>query len=357
MDFVWRGEADSAALKMAFSKGPKEAEARRAWLSRYREGADEFAIDHDALGSDREGGALSYADFVHKELVLYSLATNVRAIPHLMDGLKPVNRKILHIAFQRNPALEIKVASLAGAIIENAAYHHGEASLCETITDMAQDFVGANNINLLTPAGQFGTRNEGGKDASSPRYISTRITRVARCIFRPEDDALLTPLTDDGSPIEPAFYLPVIPMVLVNGGAGVGTGWSTKIPAHDPRAIIAILRRLIRGEIPAVKPAPSIKIEIIDGADPTKPETTADMKDTATDSKNMEHASGGATPDTQGMTATVLSTLAVSTLPAMPKLPAAGSEDGHLLRPWTRGFKGRIESMVRRGRRKRPLDS
>ena len=92
---------------------------------------------------------------------------------------------------------------------------------------LAQDFVGSNNINVLEPNGQFGTRLAGGKDAASPRYIFTNISKLTRCIFHPDDDALLNYLHDDGQSIEPEWYLPILPMILVNGSEGIGTGEST----------------------------------------------------------------------------------------------------------------------------------
>ena len=131
---------------------------------------------------------------------------------------------------------------------EHAAYHHGEASLQKTIVGMAQDFVGSNNVNLLVPSGQFGTRSQGGEDQASPRYIFTRLAKIARKIFHPHDDAVLTTLLDDGVAIEPEYYVPVIPMALVNGSDGIGTGWSSTVPMFNPRDIVANLRRMIDGE-------------------------------------------------------------------------------------------------------------
>lgn len=113
---------------------------------------------------------------------------------------------------------------------------------------MAQNFAGSNNVNLLTPSGQFGTRRMGGKDHASVRYIFTTIEKVTRTIFHPDDDALLNYLADDGLSIEPDFYMPVIPMILVNGSTGIGTGYSSSTPNFDPRAIIANIRYLIAGE-------------------------------------------------------------------------------------------------------------
>ncbi|XP_078428797.1 topoisomerase II isoform X3 [Wolffia australiana] len=113
---------------------------------------------------------------------------------------------------------------------------------------MANDFVGSNNVNLLVPSGQFGTRLRGGKDAAHSRYIFTRLSSVTRFIFHKDDDTLLDYLNEDGQSIEPTWYVPIIPMVLVNGSEGIGTGWSSFVPNYNPRDIIANLRRLINGE-------------------------------------------------------------------------------------------------------------
>lgn len=174
----------------------------------------------------------------------------MRSIPSLVDGFKPGQRKILFGCFKRKLRGEVKVAQLSGYIGEHSAYHHGEASLQGTIVNMAQDYVGANNINLLHPAGQFGTRLQGGKDHASARYIFTRLSPITRFLFPEADDAVLTYLEDDGQPIEPAFYVPVLPLVLVNGAEGIGTGWATSVPNYNPLDIVANLRRLMAGEEP-----------------------------------------------------------------------------------------------------------
>ena len=193
--------------------------------------------------------SVTYDDFINHELILFSQADNERSIPHFMDGFKPSQRKVLFSCFKRNLKQEIKVAQLAGYVSEHSAYHHGEASLTQTIIGMAQNFVGSNNINLLSPCGQFGTRLMGGKDAASPRYVFTKLETITRCIFHPHDDPLLHYLDDDGQSIEPEYYAPIIPMALVNGSEGIGTGWSTSVPTYNPRDIIRNLRRMIEGEL------------------------------------------------------------------------------------------------------------
>ena len=237
INFAWDPRADDV-IDMAFAK--KRVDDRKLWLLSMEPGVH---IDYNV-------DSITYDSFVNKELILFSHADNERSIPHFMDGLKPSQRKVLFACFKRNLKQEIKVAQLAGYISEHSAYHHGEASLTQTIISMAQNFVGSNNINLLSPCGQFGTRLMGGKDAASPRYVFTKLEAITRCIFHPHDDPLLNYLDDDGQSIEPTCYVPVIPMVLVNGSDGIGTGWSSGVPTYNPREIIDNLRKMIAGEEP-----------------------------------------------------------------------------------------------------------
>lgn len=228
-------------IDMVFSK--KRVEDRKQWLT---------TCDRDTYldYTDVDTEGIRYSDFINKEYILFSQADNERSIPCLVDGFKPSQRKVLFGCFKRKLKSEIKVAQLTGYVAEHSAYHHGEASLQQTIVNMAQNFTGSNNVNLLTPSGQFGTRRMGGKDAASARYIFTKLEPITRTIFHPDDDELLNYLQDDGSSVEPEFYVPVIPMILVNGADGIGTGWSTSVQNYNPREVIANLRRMIDGEQP-----------------------------------------------------------------------------------------------------------
>lgn len=234
-------ETTDASMDLAFNK--KKADERKTWLSTY----DPKRILVSA------GGKTSYSAFVHDELIHFSNADNIRSLPHIMDGLKPSQRKILYSCFKRNLRSEIRVAQLAGYVSEHAAYHHGEASLNQTIVGMGQNFVGANNLNYLQPIGQFGSRLLGGDDAASPRYIHTALEPIVDLIFRKEDTALLRWVEDDGEKVEPEYYLPVIPLVLVNGCVGVGTGYSTKIPPYHPEQIVALLRARLEGGLETLR--------------------------------------------------------------------------------------------------------
>lgn len=223
---------------MAFSK--HRSDDRKRWMEG---GKLEDTVDHSIKN-------LTYADFINKELLQYSVAANARAIPSVVDGLKPGQRKILYACFKRSLRNEIKVAQLSGYVAEHSAYHHGETSLAMTIVNLAQDYIGSNNLNILEPLGQFGTRHQGGKDYASPRYIFTKLSPLTRLIYPEADDAVLNFLEDDGMKIEPFHYVPIIPMSLVNGATGIGMGWSTFVPCYNPLDLTKAIRMLIEGQMP-----------------------------------------------------------------------------------------------------------
>ncbi|PRQ59875.1 putative DNA topoisomerase (ATP-hydrolyzing) [Rosa chinensis] len=235
-NYVWVDERDGEAIELAFSR--KKIEDRKNWLRQFEPGTH----------LDQKEKLVTYRDFVDKELIQFSMADLQRSIPSMVDGLKPGQRKILFCSFKRNFIKEAKVAQFSGYVSEHSAYHHGEESLASTIIGMAQEYVGSNNVNLLQPNGQFGTRNLGGKDHASARYIYTRLSPITRFLFPKDDDKLLDCLNDDGQSIEPTWYVPVIPMVLVNGSEGIGTGWSCYVPNYNPRDIIANIRRFLNGD-------------------------------------------------------------------------------------------------------------
>ena len=220
----------AGTVDMAFNKD--RADDRKTWL-----------LDYDGNSIlDINQSRVSISDFINKDLIHFSNYDNHRSIPSIFDGLKPSTRKIMYCAFKRNLRSEIKVAQLAGYVSEHGAYHHGEASLNGAIVNLAQNYVGTNNINLLMPNGQFGTRLQGGKDSASERYIFTQLNKITRSIFPIADDNVLTYLNDDGFSVEPIYYVPIIPMILVNGTKGIGTGFSTDIMCYNPLQIIEFLK-------------------------------------------------------------------------------------------------------------------
>ena len=184
---------------------------------------------------------ISIKEFINYELIHFSNYDNIRSIPSIYDGFKPSQRKIIYACLKRNLINEIKVSQLASYVSEITSYHHGEQSLIGTIINMCQDFVGSNNLPLLQALGQFGTRLNNGKDHASSRYIYTCLYKYVDKIFNKEDNDLLHFLEDDGIIIEPKNYLPIIPLILVNGSDGIGTGFSTNIPCFNQINIIDYL--------------------------------------------------------------------------------------------------------------------
>lgn len=227
-------EADKS-FDLAFNK--KKANERKEWLMQYNPNVD---INYE--------NSISLDDLIHKNLIHFSIDDLGRSIPNLMDGLKISQRKVLFTCLKRNLINEIKVAQLAGSVSEMSGYHHGEKSLEDCIVGMAQDFVGSNNINLLMPNGNFGGRLACGKDAAASRYIFTQLSPETLKIFDKKDLPLLNYLEDDGMIVEPSYYVPTLPMVLVNGAQGIGTGFSTFIPCYNPSDIKKNLIRMMNNQ-------------------------------------------------------------------------------------------------------------
>ncbi|QIG59727.1 topoisomerase 2 [Dishui Lake phycodnavirus 3] len=230
-----------ASIVLAFDK--TKADDRKTWLlESTAKSASDLEIPYGHVKQ------LGISDFVHKDLVNFSLADLKRSIAHVADGLKPSQRKVLFACFHKNLKEEMKVAQLAAYVADKSAYHHGEVSLADTIVKLANDYTGSNNINLLEPCGQFGTRLMGGKDASQTRYIFTKLSKNTRKLFDPRDDPILKYLDDDGRQIEPDFYVPTLPMVLINGTEGIGTGFSCYVPPFKPDDIKENIARLLDGK-------------------------------------------------------------------------------------------------------------
>ena len=229
VDFVYSGRNSDDIIDKIFNK--KRADDRKQWLENYNK---------DAY-LDTSHKSVDYEQFINNEMIHFSTYDCARSIPNMVDGLKISLRKILFSAFKRKLTSEIKVAQFSGYVSEHSAYHHGEASLNGAIVNMAQNYVGSNNINMLEPNGQFGTRLHGGDDSASERYIFTQLNTLTRSLFPEADDAVLNYLNDDGTLVEPEYYVPIIPFALINGISGIGTGFSCNIASYNPITIIEYL--------------------------------------------------------------------------------------------------------------------
>lgn len=236
--FVCDEKADDEMVK-AFDK--KYADQRKEWLATDK--------DSDVKYAEEKGMEMvPISNFINYEFIDFSLEDCQRSLPHVLDGLKESQRKVLYACLKKRLTGHTKVAQLAGSVAEMTQYHHGEQNLLDTIVKLAQNFVGSNNIPYLAREGQFGSRLEGGEDAAAARYIYTCLEKITRLLFREEDDPLLKYMVSDGETVEPEYYLPVIPMILVNGCQGIGTGWSSSVPAYNPKDLISWIRVWIEEE-------------------------------------------------------------------------------------------------------------
>ena len=234
VNYKYEEQKSDEAIELAFNK--KKADSRKKWLAEY---------DRNNV-LDYKNSDVTHEDFINKELIHFSNSDNKRSIASMVDGLKTSQRKILYCIFKKNQKKEIRVAQFAGYVSENGGYHHGEASLQGAIVNMGQDFVGSNNINYLEPIGQFGSRIMGGSDSAQPRYIHTKIPDIIPYIYLPDDSKVLKYLDDDGHMVEPEYFVPLLPMILVNGSEGIGTGWSSFIPSYNPLDIIKNLEIILK---------------------------------------------------------------------------------------------------------------
>ncbi len=246
VEYYYGGNECDNMIKLAFEKDKnikgkesiKLTDQRKKWLESYNK--NEYITVNES--------SVAYSDLINKELIHFSIYDNMRSIPNILDGLKPSQRKIIYYMLEKGSTTnDIKVAQLAGYVSAETNYHHGEASLQQAIVNLAQNFVGSNNLNYLTPEGNFGTRYISG-DSASPRYIFTKLSKYTPIIFDKRDKKLLSYIKEDGDEIEPEHYIPIIPTVLLNGVSGIGTGYSTFIPPYKPEDIIDNIRRILSGK-------------------------------------------------------------------------------------------------------------
>lgn len=191
--------------------------------------------------------AIKASNFFNTAFKEFSLYDNVRSIPTLFDGMKPSQRKVIYgMQLRGENASEIQVERVAAQIAAATDYHHGTGSLESTIVGMANNYAGTNNMNVLMPNGQFGSRLT--KEAASGRYINTKLDKNFRQLFKKEDDCILENILVDDEKIEPKFYIPLLPMVLVNGAQGTGTGHASLIMSYNPNDIRDACMKIVQGK-------------------------------------------------------------------------------------------------------------
>lgn len=226
-------------IEIAFNK--KMADTRKEWLNN----TNELLYLNEEKGIEYKNkpviSELPLSQFVETDLMDFFRTLCKRSLPNLYDGLKESQRKILYALIKSKLTFNKKTQKLlqvSAMVIKHTNYHYGEQNLYDTGGRMAQNFVGSNNISLLYNGGQFGTRLNN-KDMASARYIKTKLNYLVDFIFRDEDNILLEYIEEEGMMIEPTYFIPIIPMILVNGCIkGIGSGYSSSIPAYNVEDLI-----------------------------------------------------------------------------------------------------------------------
>lgn len=214
-------------MTMVYGKGVQNIEARKQWV---------MSCDPKLVLERAEGmKEMTITAFQHYSNIHFAVDDCSRSMVNVVDGLKPSHRKILYTLFNTSNSTRFqKVTSLSGEVTKFGKYMHGEASLEETIFGMMRNWAGSNNIALLKNRGGIGCRLDLGKNHAQPRYVETALNDIARYVYVKDDDPILTPTIEEGEPAEPEYYVPIVPITLINGCEGIGTGFSTFIPNHNP---------------------------------------------------------------------------------------------------------------------------
>ncbi len=233
IDYLLDGQEEDY-MNLGFDDEKGCSDWRKEWMLQY------IKTEATSLQEYTYEGFMSLSAFVSEHLIIYHRMTLRRALPCMYDGFKESQRKIIYGIFNSSECRKEKIdlETIVGIIKKATRYHHGGVSMSSAIVKLAQGYIGSNNIPLLKNCGEFGTRWNGGKDAAAPRYIKTQPEDISEYIFRKEDEPLYEVVNEDGKEVEYRFYMPILPMVLINGASGMASGWSTEIPCFNPHDII-----------------------------------------------------------------------------------------------------------------------
>ncbi len=177
---------------------------------------------------------MKITEYVNTQWMSFSCQNNLRSLPSVKDGLVLTNRKILSTMLKQTTPETVERLGLISA--SETHYKQGGTSIQNSLAGMCQGFIGTNNVPLFEGLGQFGTNID--RDASSTRYISAKIADITKYIILKEDECVLHHRRERGNELEPLYYLPVVPLCLVNGAFGIGTGFSTNVRQHHPIEVI-----------------------------------------------------------------------------------------------------------------------
>jgi DNA gyrase/topoisomerase IV subunit A len=190
---------------------------------------------------------MSVTDFINTKLKLYSAQSNVRGIPFTGDGFKEAHRKAIWGMLSRGENSDFEtVERISASAAVSTDYHHGIGSLQGTMSVLAQDFPNTNNLPLFLGKGQFGSRINA--KPSAARYVKIKLAPIFRQIFSKADDLILEYNVSNGMKVEPKYLIPILPITLVNGAQGMGTGHATDICLYNPVEVRKMILDMLNGK-------------------------------------------------------------------------------------------------------------
>ena len=200
------------------------------------------------------------SEFFKNDVPAYGSYDNCRKLASYIDGQKISMRKILFTLTKKYPGKDkIKTETIANICAAFTNYLHGAANLCGDCNTMAQNFVGANNSSLITGnSGGFGTRIN--PICAAPRYTKIALSEIVKKLFVDVDNNIIEQQFFEGDYIEPQFFVPIFPVIFLNGSHGLSTGFSQDIWPRNPIEIIEYIKKKINGtENPRMKLLPWFK--------------------------------------------------------------------------------------------------
>ena len=240
-DEVQSGEADEAPTPA--NGGEADAPAPQEALAQVGGGAlpDEEKFHTSVNGLTGSGPLRNLMEKNFLEFAAYSICS--RAIPAVEDGLKPVQRRILHTLWEMDDGRFTKIANIIGQVTK---YHpHGDASIGDALVVLANKLWGEGKGYLIDVQGNFGNLYTG-MEAAAPRYIEGRLSELAKNEIFNKKTTLFTP-SYDGRNNEPVLLPSKLPLLLMMGADGIAVGLSTAILPHNfielLEAEIAILQK------------------------------------------------------------------------------------------------------------------
>ena len=203
--------------------------------------------DEEKLKIDKSG-KMSCNRYLDLESKTFMQAAMKRTLKGL-DGLTPVRRKILTLMIKHNHTKPMKVFQVGGQTAYEMNYHHGDMSMNGAIIKMAQDYLGSNYFPLLKKEGQFGSRNRKGKDHGSPRYIEVALNvDIVKSIINKDDLYILPKVIEDGSEFEPQYYVPTVPLCILEANKSVSYAWTLQNVGRDLKSVYDILKSMALGK-------------------------------------------------------------------------------------------------------------